>query len=139
MTGQVHPTWFIWLRAVGGVLFVLSWLVVWLVQRSYIIRRYEDETTLSKLVAFQNPMLAAFSPGMLTGVKRFVYTVHVFTAWILPRAWMRRLPSFSDVHDRREILCHFSRVEIAISVVASAMALTGLAIGVVVLALSPFV
>lgn len=139
MRGQDHPAWFVWMRAVGGALFVLSWLVVWLVQRKYIIRRYEQETTLSKLVAFQNPMLVAISPAMLTGVKRFVYTVHVFSAWILPDAWRRRLPSFSDVRDRNDILCHFSRWEIAISVVASSMGLTGLAIGVVVLILSPFV
>jgi len=139
MRVQEHPAWFVWLRAAGGLLFVLSWLIVRFVQRSYIIRRYEQETTLSKLVAFQNPVLATFSPGRLTGVKRFVYTGHVFAAWILPGALMRRLTSFSDVHDRGEILCHFSRWEIAIAVIASAMALTGLAIGVIVLVLSPFV
>lgn len=127
------------MRTVGALLFLLSWLMVWLFQRRYIIRRYEEETALSKLQAFQNPLLRTISPGMLTGIKRFVYTMHVFTAWLLPNRWRKRLRSFSDVTDRNQILQHFSRGEVAVAVAASTMALLGLALGIVVLALSPFV
>lgn len=135
----IHATWFIWLRNIGGLLLLLYGIGLWLFQGSYILARYEEETTLSELRFFRNPWLFAFKPTMQTRIKRALYTGHVSMARILPSAWLRRLPSFSDVTDRNEILRHFSRREVAISILVAACGIVGMAMAFVALVLSPFV
>lgn len=139
MRGSIHASWFLWTRNLAALGLFLFWLCLLIFQRRYIIRRYEEETALSKLRFFENPLLTYFKPSLQRSVKNTLYTGHVFLARALPDSWLKRLRSFSDVTDRNEILRHFSRGEVAIAVFAMTLGLASLAVGVVVLFLSPFV
>jgi hypothetical protein len=135
----MHPWWFTWIRNLAALLLILCWLTVVLFQRSYIINRYEQETPLSKLRFFQNPLLLTFKPGLQRSLKRFIYTMHVFLARVLPSLWLKGLRSFSDVGERDEILRHFSRREVAIAVIAGTMAVLGMLLAVAAVAIRPFI
>lgn len=136
-----HPHPPVWYEVVGygGVLVaLLAYLLIHTSQR-YIVRRYEEETSLSKLHFFSYATwLGMFTPGMQKSLKRGLYTLHVFMAKVLPDAWMRRLRSFSDVTDRQEILKHFSKGEVALAVVIGAMFVAFMISLVIFFALKPF-
>src|SRR5256885_1352273 len=80
----MHPSWFTWIRNLAALLLILFWLTILLFQRRYIIRRYEEETPLSRLRFFQNPLLLTFKPSLQRSLKRGIYTMHVFMARVLP-------------------------------------------------------
>ena len=135
----MHPSWFTWIRNLAALLLILFWLTILLFQRRYIIRRYEEETPLSRLRFFQNPLLLTFKPSLQRSLKRGIYTMHVFMARVLPSPWLKRLRSFSDVGERDEILRYFSRSEVAIAVVAGSMAVLGMILAVAAAAIRPFI
>lgn len=61
MSGGELATWFVWMRTIAALSFVLSWLLVWLFQR-YIIRRYEEETALGLAGLAVGIVVLALSP-----------------------------------------------------------------------------
>jgi hypothetical protein len=111
------PEWFEALRDVMGISTVVAMLLTWLVQRRYIVRRYEKETELSKLKCFANPTLDMFEGFFRNPTFAGIYTLHLFLIWALPDGVRMRMPALSDVRDRATVLRHFTRGELVLSVV----------------------
>jgi hypothetical protein len=139
MKASTHASWFLWTRGLAALGLLLFWICLTIFQRPYITRRYEQETSLSKLRFFSTPVIGYFKPSLQRSIKNTLYTGHIFFAWALPTRWLKGLSSFSDISDRREILRHFSRAEIATAVVTMTLGLAAIAAGAVTLVLSPFV
>jgi hypothetical protein len=123
----MKPHWYHNVEHVMAVSLLLSWLLIFFVQRRYIMKRYEEETELSKLVFFSNPIFDSFFSGaFFRHLFAGFYTLHLFTVWLMPDSLRRRLPTYRDVADRDQVLRHFSKGELVLSVVIGFMMLVGM-------------
>jgi hypothetical protein len=101
-----------------GISAVAGMLLIWLLQRRYIVRRYEKDTELSRLKFFANPTFKMFDGFFRGPTFAGLYTMHLFLIWALPDGMRARLPTCSDVSDKHAVLQHFSRGERVLSVVS---------------------
>jgi hypothetical protein len=122
----MKSVWYHNLEHVMAVAIILSWLLIFFVQRRYIMRRYEEETQLSKLVFFSNPVFDSFSGAFFRHLFAGFYTLHLFSVWLMPDALRRRVPTYRDVTDRDQVLRHFSTGELVLSVVIGFMVSLGM-------------
>lgn len=122
----MKSAWFHVLEHVMAVCIILSWLLIFFVQRRYIMKRYEEETQLSKLVFFSNPVFDSFSGRFYRHLFAGFYTLHLFTVWLMPDSLRRRVPTYRDVTDREQVLRHFGTGELVLSVAIGFMVSIGM-------------
>jgi hypothetical protein len=108
------PAWLI--IATLCVLFCGLAFHVLLLAQGYIIKRYEQETTLSRTRFFQNTAMAFILTNTWRLHKIAHYSLHLFLVWEMPAPLFRRMKSLSDLPDKNDVLKHFSRSELALSV-----------------------
>lgn len=109
------PAWFN-ITVLAVLVFCAILFHVLLLAQGYLIKRYEQETTLSRTNFFQNSTMALVLAKTWRLHKIAHYSLHLFLVWELPQALFRRCKSLSDLPDKNYVLRHFSRSELALSI-----------------------
>lgn len=129
--------WFVLGVAFSAEILLLAFgFLTFVVQRRYIVKRYEVETSLvetEKFFEICRPWIMMFPP-----LKAGCYSMHLLIIMCRSDKSMKRNPYFKDSPSRAEILSHFSKKERVLTAVSLGCGFLGMAIGCVFLILKRY-
>jgi len=104
-----HEWFLIWLGIFTFILMVTFVFVVYVIQRKYIIKRYEEETNLAETERFfeVNRRFVQIFPFLKSGH----YSLHLLFIMLMTDKAMKKNFRFRDSPRREDILSHFSTRE----------------------------
>jgi hypothetical protein len=113
----------------------ISWAILWcafgfltfVIQRRYIVKRYEVETNLAETEKF---LLEVYRPWikMFPVLKAVCYSTHLLIIMCRSDKTMKKNPYFKDSPSRAEILSHFSKKECVLTAVTLGCGFLGVAL-----------
>jgi hypothetical protein len=110
---------------VGIILMMVFMFMTFVVQRQFIVKRYEEETNLWETKFFKPYR----DIGILVSFPIFkpvFYSTHLFLVMLLSSRIMKKLPSFSGSPSHEQILSYFSRKECILTAVGLGSGFLGL-------------
>jgi hypothetical protein len=103
------PTWlFICVGIATIILMTISMFMTFVVQKKYIIKRFEEETNLLREI---RGLYNLITPRLFPISKPITYSVVLFLAMLMNDKIMKMSPGFRGSPSRKEILSHFSKKE----------------------------
>jgi len=99
------------------ILMIIFMFMTFVVQKKYIVKRYEEETNLWEIKGFKGlrdtgilVLFPIFKPG--------TYSTHLFSVMLLSDRIMKKFPGFRGSPSREKILSYFSRKECILTSIA---------------------
>ena len=114
------------------LLYTFAFLM-FVIQRRYIIKRYEVETNLAETEKFFEAYRSLFI--MFPSTRTILYTTHLYLVILRSDNALRKKYQFKDSPSREVLLSHFSKKERIFTVVTLGCGFLGAAIGFVFLIL----
>jgi hypothetical protein len=105
-------------------------MFIWLLyQRRYIVRRYEVETNLHAMKSCQLPHYVFFRG--VDYIMALNYSGHLFLVVALSDKILHKLPGFSDLRTKQDVLQFFSRKELVATFIMCVSGFGGLFMAII--------